>query len=166
LPHLAPMARRMAVRGEHGFSMIELIVAMAVFAALAAASVGFYLGYTRDARLAEAKAVAAAAMKTIKGCALQKGPGNACEKTDVLAKIGADPAGTTGDGRWTLGVATIAFSGDDPPAFSGALTLSGVAGRDTDQLALAMYETPTGVVLRCTTTSLTPPASPTAGTPC
>jgi hypothetical protein len=60
----------------------------------------------------------------------------------------------------------MSLSGAQPPTFTGAVTVSGAAGRDTDAIALALYSSPTGMTLRCKTTSLTPPTSATDGDPC
>jgi hypothetical protein len=73
--------------------------------------------------------------------------------------------GATGDGRWNLGTASLTVSTAAAPTFSGTINVFGSSAADTNQIAIAMYPTSTGVILRCTTTSLTPPGS-TAGEAC
>src|SRR2546422_3085865 len=49
-------------RSEAGFTLMELLVVVLIVGILAAVGVPLYLGYVRDSRLAEAKALAGAAM--------------------------------------------------------------------------------------------------------
>src|SRR3989442_15740719 len=51
---------RRKVANEAGFTLMELIVVVLIVGILAAVGVPLYLGYVRDSRLAEAKAVAGA----------------------------------------------------------------------------------------------------------
>ncbi len=86
---------------EAGFTLVELLIVILIVGILSAVALPLYLGYTKDARLAEAKALAGSA-------------------------IGGNATG----------------------------------------ISLAMFATTTGVVLRCDTTSATPPASTSSGISC
>ncbi len=150
---------------ERGFTLVELLIVILIVGILAAVAVPLYLGYTKDAKSAEGKALAGSAMTALQGCVQARGAGGTCSRTDIQGRIGVDTAGTTGDGRWVVGTASLTVSTAAAPTFSGTITVAGVASKDTDQIAIAMYPTSTGVILRCTTTSLTPPGS-TAGESC
>jgi type IV pilus assembly protein PilA len=150
---------------NRGFTLIELLIVILIVGILAAVAVPLYLGYTKDARLAEGKALAGSVMTALQGCIQAKGTGS-CAKSEIVNRVGVNAAGTTGDGRWVVNAATMSISTTTPPTFSGTISVNGVAGRDTDLLSLAMFTSSTGVVLRCNNTSLTPPASSSAGDPC
>jgi prepilin-type N-terminal cleavage/methylation domain-containing protein len=151
---------------NRGFTLIELLIVILIVGILAAVAVPLYLGYTKDARLAEGKALAGSVMTALQGCIQAKGAGGTCAKSEIVNRVGVNAAGTTGDGRWVLNTATMSISTTSPPTFSGTISVNGVSGRDTDLLSLAMFTTSTGVVLRCNNASLTPPASSSAGDPC
>jgi type IV pilus assembly protein PilA len=58
-----------AVANEAGFTLMELIVVVLIVGILAAVGVPLYLGYVRDSRLAEAKALAGASLTAAQACA-------------------------------------------------------------------------------------------------
>ena len=151
--------------GEAGFTLVELLIVILIVGILSAVALPLYLGYTSDAKLAEAKALAGSAMTSLSGCVQIKGSGGNCVVSEVQQRIGLDAAGKTYDGRWLISVAQLSVSGT-PPALTGTITVSGVAGKNTDGLSLAMFAETSGVTLRCETTSVTPPTSPTAGIAC
>jgi prepilin-type N-terminal cleavage/methylation domain-containing protein len=142
---------------NRGFTLIELLIVILIVGILAAVAVPLYLGYTKDARLAEGKALAGSVMTALQGCVQAKGVGS-CAKSEIVNRVGVSAAGTTGDGRWVVNAADITISTTSPPTFSGTISVAGVSGKDTDALSMAMFTSSTGVVLRCNTTSLTPPA--------
>ena len=152
---------------ERGFTLVELLIVILIVGILAAVAVPLYLGYTRDAISAEGKALAGSAMTALQGCVQARGGGGSCTRADITGRIGVDSAtGDTGDGRWRVGTASLTVSTATPPTFSGTINVFAPSTSvNTNNIAIAMYPTNTGVILRCTTTSNTPPAS-TAGEPC
>ena len=147
--------------GERGFTLVELLIVILIVGILAAVAVPLYLGYTKDAKSAEGKALAGSAMTALQGCVQYKGAGGTCARADIAGRIGVTTAGVTGDGRWTVGAASLTVSTAAAPTFSGTIAVTGSSAADTNQISIGMYPTSTGVILRCTTTSLTPPGSTT-----
>src|SRR5204862_6737002 len=92
---------------EAGFTLMELIVVVLIVGILAAVGVPLYLGYVRDSRLAEAKALAGAALTAAQACAQNDPTGATCTITQLAQRIGVDSAGITGDGRWKVGIKDV-----------------------------------------------------------
>jgi len=151
---------------DRGFTLVELLIVILIVGILAAVAVPLYLGYTKDAKSAEGKALAGSAMTALQGCVQAKGSGGSCALADITNRIGTTTGGATGDGRWVVGTASLTVtSGTAAPTFSGTINVVGIATADTNLIAIAMFPTATGVIMRCSTTSLTPPGS-TTGDPC
>jgi len=151
---------------EEGFTLVELLIVILIVGILAAVAIPLYLGYTKDAKLAEGKALLGSVMTALQGCVQAKGSGQSCSVSEIVNRVGVSTAGVTGDGRWTVTTSgSLAVSSTSPPTFSGTIQAAG-SGADTASLSLGMFPTTTGVFLRCNSASSTPPADPTAGEPC
>lgn len=151
---------------EEGFTLVELLIVILIVGILAAVAIPLYLGYTKDAKLAEGKALLGSVMTALQGCVQAKGSGQSCSVSEIVNRVGVSTAGVTGDGRWTVTTSgSLAVSSTSPPTFSGTIQAAGT-GADTAALSLGMFPTTTGVFLRCNSSSSTPPSGPTAGEPC
>ena len=151
---------------EEGFTLVELLIVILIVGILAAVAIPLYLGYTKDAKLAEGKALLGSVMTALQGCVQAKGSGQSCSVSEIVNRVGVSTAGVTGDGRWTVTTSgSLAVSSASPPTFSGTIQAAG-SGADTASLSLGMFPTTTGVFLRSNSASSTPPTGPTAGEPC
>jgi len=155
-----------APRGEAGFTLVELLIVILIVGILSAVALPLYLGYTRDARLAEAKALAGSALTALSGCVQVKGAGGSCVRSDVAQRVGMDTTTfNTYDGRWNIPTAQLTVTTSNPPQLLGQVSVSGVGGNAAG-MSLSMFGTATGVVLKCDVSSSTPPANSTAGQDC
>jgi len=153
-------------RDEAGFTLVELLIVILIVGILSAVALPLYLGYTRDARLAEAKALAGSALTALSGCVQIKGAGQTCDRTEVAQRVGLNSTTfNTYDGRWNIPTAVLTVTTDNPPQLLGQVSVSGVGGNATG-MSLSMFGTATGVVLRCDVTSATPPTTSAAGQDC
>jgi len=158
---------------EQGFTLVELMILILMVGILAAVALPLYLGYTRDALLAEAKALAGSTLTALSGCVQVKGAGQYCVRSDIAQRVGVHTSSFhTYDGRWRLVQADLTATTVNPPgttanlqALLGTIGISGVGGNATG-MSVAMFATATGVVLRCDPTRTTPPANPTSGVAC
>lgn len=143
----------MARIGSHqtGFSIIELIVVLLVVGVLAAAAVPLYLGYTRQAKTAEAKVLAGSLWTAVTADAVT-GCGTVAVVSAGYPKAGLDASGSTVPPRWAVTVGggnTVMVD-----CATGALTADGdiftINGTASDV---------TGIRVRLTyRTSATPPS--------
>jgi prepilin-type N-terminal cleavage/methylation domain-containing protein len=151
---------------EGGFTLVELLIVILIVGILAAVAIPLYLGYTKDAKMAEGKALLGSVMTALQGCVQAKGTGQSCAVSEVVNRVGVSTGGVTGDGRWTVTTSgSLSVTSTSPPTFSGTIQAVG-SGADTQALSLGMFPTTTGVFLRCNSASSTPPSDPTVGEPC
>src|SRR5207247_7694477 len=87
-------------RSEAGFTLMGLLVVVLIVGILAAVGVPLYLGYVRDSRLAEAKALAGAAMTAAQACSFQNSgsEATACPVAKPAGRMGPHARGVPGAG--------------------------------------------------------------------
>jgi type IV pilus assembly protein PilA len=156
-----------AGRQDRGFTLVELLIVILIVGILAAVAVPLYLGYTRDARTAEGKALAGSTLTALQGCVQTRNtsPGT-CGLPDIANRVGINSAdGLTGDSRWQVTGATLTVTTATPPIFLGTITISGRANRDTDFIGIGMYMQGSAIELRCSTSGTGAPLAGT-GDPC
>ena len=146
-----------ALTNQAGFTLMELIVVVLIVGILAAVGVPLYLGYVRDSRLAEAKALAGAALTAAQACAQNDPSGATCTLALLAQRIGVSPAGVTGDGRWTVGItggqevtlntATNVFGG-------GPITVAGNGGNVANMSAGVFISNLGVVTIHCNAQSV------------
>lgn len=148
---------------EAGFTLIELLIVILIVGILAAVGVPLYIGYVKDAKLAEGKAITSSYWTSWRSAAMQN-CGIATALSIALPKAGLTAAGATIPARWSVTpVATTLTSA----CADGALTQSAAvitAGTSTDIATLQIRQSYLGtdippMQLRCTTDGAAPTAT-------
>jgi len=86
---------------NRGFTLIELLIVILIVGILAAVATPLYLGYIKDAKTAEAKAVAGSLWTAVQSNAIGR-CGVAVPVSEAYAKAGLTTAGGTNPARWTV----------------------------------------------------------------
>ena len=148
---------RRRVANEAGFTLMELIVVVLIVGILAAVGVPLYLGYVRDSRLAEAKALAGAALTAAQACA-QNDPGaTSCTLANLAQRIGVTSGGVSGDGRWTVAITAVTLDTTNNRFGGGPITVAGKLGTTVEKMAAGVFiDAVSGVVtIHCNTAAAT-----------
>src|SRR5712691_3870054 len=96
------MGKLVRKRGQAGFTLIELLVVILIIGILAAVAGPLYIGYTKDAKLGEAKALAGSVWTTLQALA-QQNCGVAQPISATYSRAGLTAAGVTTPNRWDVG---------------------------------------------------------------
>ena len=116
---------------DRGFTLIELLIVILIVGILAAVATPLYLGYVKDAKTAEAKAVAGSLWSSLQAQAISN-CGVATSVSTGYPKAGLTSGGATTPARWsvagggttmTVNCTTGAYTPDQT-----IFTIGGVAG--------------------------------------
>ena len=142
------------VTNQSGFTLIELLVVVLIVGILAAVGVPLYLGYVRDSRLAEGKAIVGSILTAAQGCAQVNAGSEAtlCTFDQIKVKAGITAANLTGDGKWTASQTAVITLDTTTNQFAGGpITVAGNAGTPVSGMAAAVFITGGVTQMRCNT---------------
>ena len=143
-----------ALKNEAGFTLMELIVVVLIVGILAAVGVPLYLGYVRDSRLAEAKALAGAALTAAQACAQNDPAATTCTLANLAQRIGVTAGGVSGDTRWTVAITGVTLDVATNKFGGGPITVAGNAGTNVADMSAGVFIDAVGIVtIHCKTTA-------------
>ena len=117
---------------QKGFTLIELLIVILIVGILAAVATPLYLGYVKDAKTAEAKAVAGSLWSAVQGTAIAKCD-TATSVSEAFAKAGLNSSGATTPSRWSAtGTGTLTVKCTDGTYTPSASDLFQVTGTASD----------------------------------
>jgi prepilin-type N-terminal cleavage/methylation domain-containing protein len=113
---------------NRGFTLIELLIVILIVGILAAVATPLYLGYIKDAKTAEAKAVAGSLWTAVQSNAIAN-CGNAAPVSEAFPKAGLSKDGATSPARWTAsGTGTVTVNCGTGAITTSAATVFTVSG--------------------------------------
>jgi type IV pilus assembly protein PilA len=143
-----------ALTNEAGFTLMELIVVVLIVGILAAVGVPLYLGYVRDSRLAEAKALAGATLTAAQACAQNDPAATTCTLANLAGRIGVTSGGISGDTRWTVAITPVTLDVNTNKFGGGPITVAGAAGTNVADMSAGVFIDAVGIVtIHCKTTA-------------
>jgi prepilin-type N-terminal cleavage/methylation domain-containing protein len=144
---------RRKLMNQAGFTLMELIVVVLIVGILAAVGVPMYLGYVRDSRLAEAKALAGAALTSAQACAQQNAGSEAtnCTLALLAQRIGVTTGGVSGDGKWTITITPVTLDVPNNRFGGGPINVAGTIAPVTNMGAAVFIDAGGVVSIRCST---------------
>jgi type IV pilus assembly protein PilA len=146
---------------NRGFTLIELLIVILIVGILAAVAAPLYLGYVKDAKMAEGKSVAGALWTSLQANGVA-GCGTTATVAGAYPRAGFTSGGVTIDGRWT----SAAGGGITVDCTDGHITETGtmftLTGSKTDVAGIKIVmsydstSTPPGQLLCAPDTTSTP----------
>lgn len=146
MPKVLPKRTR---KTEAGFTLLELLVVILMIGILAAVIVPLYLGYTRDARLAEGKALVSGVLTSLQRCLESDtcATNSAAELAYAAQRNGLNAAGVSGDLRWTVSIPTALTLVDDTwTGGTPTIQAAGAVGTNVEKLVAAIFIGAGGVI--------------------
>ena len=117
---------------NRGFTLIELLIVILIVGILAAVATPLYLGYIKDAKTAEAKAVAGSLWTAVQSNAIAS-CGTAVTVDNAYPKAGLTVTGTTTPARWSVtGTVTTVTVACADGAITAGPTVFTIAGTSSD----------------------------------